>query len=371
MSISMKSNDHVAFYLPSLRGGGAEKVILNLVKEFVNRGFRVDLVLVKAKGEHLDDVPKSANIIDLDSRRFFAALPSLASYLKSNHPDVLLSTIDTANIVAIFAKRIARVDTKIVIRISNVLSTKGNHGQFKHRVVHLIANRVYPYADDVVAVSHGVADDLVSMTRLSPNDIATIYNPSVTRELLAKREETPDHSWFEEDDHPIVLGVGELSKQKDFQTLIRGFSLVVEQRPARLVILGEGPDRKELEILVEDLEIGDVVSMPGFVTNPYSYMANSDVFVLTSKWEGCPNVLIEALACNAPVISTDCPSGPDEILESGKWGTLVPVGDHRKISQEIISILNQDDWIDTEEYAQETFSLENVATKYEKVMDLK
>ncbi|OYR83509.1 hypothetical protein DJ84_08000 [Halorubrum ezzemoulense] len=369
-SESSPDSNHIAFYLPSLRGGGAERVLVNLANEFANRGYSVDIVLVQARGEYLSEVLDEVNIVDLDTMRFFGALPQLVTYLKRESPDALLATIDTANIVAICAKRISGVSTRVVIRISNMLSTKEANGELKHRLVHRLARFVYPYADAAVAVSDGVADDLLTMTNLSPEQITTIYNPSVTEELLRKRTESVDHPFFtEEGNIPIVLGVGELSEQKNFETLIGAFDRITEERSARLVILGEGPRRDELELLIEELHLSDSVSMPGFVDNPYAYMSRSDVFVLSSQWEGCPNVLIEALACNVPIVSTDCPSGPEEILEGGKWGSLVGIENYEKMAKSIIEALDKQESIDTEQYARSQFSVEEVANEYQNLLE--
>jgi len=360
---------HIAFYLPSLRGGGAERVIVNLANEFADQGYTVDIVLVQARGEYIDNVTDKIDVINLDTRRFFGALPQLITYFRRERPDALLSTIDTANVVAICAKWISGVSTRVVIRISNMLSTKESHGQSKHRLVHRTAKYVYPYADAVVAVSDGVANDLVNMTKLSEEQITTIYNPSVTDELLQKRDASIDHPWFTSDqDVPIILGVGELSEQKDFETLIRTFDRVAQNRTARLVILGEGPRRDELESLVKKLGRTDSVSMPGFVNNPYGYMSRSDVFVLSSRWEGCPNVLIEALACNVPVVATDCPSGPKAILENGEWGSLVEPRDYERMAESIIGALEQEELKDTEKYARSRFSVEEVTNEYRKLL---
>ncbi|ELY79740.1 putative glycosyltransferase [Natrinema pallidum DSM 3751] len=362
---------HVAFYLPSLRGGGAEKVILNLASEFAARDYQVDIVLVSAHGEYLSQVPDTVNVVDFDTGRFFLALPQLAAYLKRSEPDVMLSTIDTANVVAICAKRVARVSTRVVIRISNMLSTKEANGELKHRLVHRAAKYVYPYADEVVAVSDGVKSDLLEMTNLSAVQVTTIYNPSVTEELLRKRTETVDHPWFAPDaEMPVVLGVGELSEQKDFETLIRAFASVASEQSVRLVILGEGDRSKRLRELTAELGVDDLVSMPGFVENPFAYMANADVFVLSSQWEGCPNVLIEALACDVPVVSTDCPSGPYEILEGGMWGRLVPVRDHNAMAKAIEAVLNDEIVRSTEEYAISRFSVHEVTNAYEQALRL-
>ncbi|MHC3437906.1 glycosyltransferase [Natrialbaceae archaeon A-gly3] len=374
MSAEESSNSetgHIAFYLPSLRGGGAEKVMVNLATEFANRGHTVDMVLVQARGEYIDDVPKEVNIVDLETRRFLAALPSLTRYLRRERPDAMLSTIDTANVTAICAKRAAGVSTRVVIRISNMLSTKEANGELKHRLVHRTAKYVYPYADEIVAVSDGVGEDLLKMTNASPEQITTIYNPSVTEELLEKRSEPVDHPWFGEDEEiPVILGVGELSEQKDFETLIRAFDRVIKSQQARLVILGEGPRREKLETLVTELGLDDIVSMPGFVDNPYAYMAKTDVFVLSSRWEGCPNVLVEAMACGSPVVSTDCPSGPEEILKDGRHGLLVPVGDEEQMARCVINVLSREEMERSARYAQARFSVREISREYIDVVTL-
>lgn len=257
-----------------------------------------------------------------------------------------------------------------------MLSTKEANGELKHRLVHRTAKYVYPYADEIVAVSDGVGEDLLKMTNASPEQITTIYNPSVTEDLLEKRTEPVDHPWFDEDEEiPVILGVGELSEQKDFETLIRAFDRVVDNQQARLVILGEGPRREKLETLIAELGLGDVVSMPGFVDNPYAYMAKTDVFVLSSRWEGCPNVLVEAMACGAPVVSTDCPSGPEEILKDGKHGLLLSVGDEEQMARCVINVLSREDTEKVNEYteiiaeyAQNRFSVKKVSCEYLKVM---
>jgi len=360
--------NHIAFYLPSLRGGGAEKVMLNLAREFSNRGYTVDLVLVDAYGEYLKDVPEEITVIDLNSRRFLFALPKLVRYLNQSEPDVLLSTIDTANITAICAARLANVSPRVFIRISNTISTKEENGELKHRLVHEVAKRVYSHADGIVAVSDGVATDLQETMGLPSELITTIYNPSVTPELLELREESVDHPWFDED-VPVILGVGEFTVQKDFTTLIRAFSIVLREYDARLVLLGKGPKQKQIEQVINELGLSESVWLPGFVDNPYAYMANADVFVLSSRWEGCPNVLIEALACGAPVVSTDCPNGPREILEGKKWGELVPVADDSKLADGIKKAMAKPERESGyESYAENNFSIKSITATYQNTL---
>lgn len=361
---TVTESGHIALYLPSLRGGGAEKVMLNLAHEFANRGHTVDIILVEAYGAYFDEVSDEINVIDFDSMRFFAALPKLVRYLKRSQPDALLSTIDTANIVSTCAKHIAGVSTRVVIRVSNTISTKEKHGGLKHRFVHRIAKWVYPYADKIVAVSDGVAFDIQAAMDLPAELITTIYNPSVTSELKEKKKERVEHPWFSKS-VPVILGVGEFTKQKDFLTLIRAFSIVLQDREARLVLLGKGPQREAIEAEIKQLGLKEFVCLPGFVENPYKYMAKANVFVLSSRWEGCPNVLIEALACGVSVVSTDCPNGPKEILEDGKWGQLIPVEDTKAMAKAIHDTIDNGIIEDSQHYAGIRFSVENITTEYE------
>jgi len=195
---------------------------------------------------------------------------------------------------------------------------------------------IYPFADSIIAPSQGVLHDLVKTVRLPESRIHLIHNPAVTPVLLEQKELPLDHPWFQTEEPAVVLGVGRLNLQKDFSTLIRAFAKALLHKPLKLVILGEGPERKKLETLALELDVADSVSLPGFVTNPSHYMKNAGLFVLSSAWEGLPNVLIEAMACDVPVVSTDCLSGPAEILENGKFGELVQVGDAVSLSQAIV-----------------------------------
>lgn len=199
----------------------------------------------------------------------------------------------------------------------------------------------YPWADGFVAVSQGVADDLRRFAQLPEVKVHTIYNPVVTDELLASAARTPEHPWLAPGEPPVILGVGRLVGQKDFATLVRAFALVRRTRSAKLIILGEGDKRPELEALVTELGLSDEVSLPGFVDNPFAYMARADTFVLSSRHEGLPGVLIQAMACGCKVVSTDCPSGPREILNNGSLGALVPVGDAGALAEAIVATLDK------------------------------
>ncbi len=326
----------VALFLPSLRGGGAERVMLNLARGFSEKGLEVDLVLAKAEGPYLSQVPPEVRVIDLHSSRVLASLPHLVRYLRRERPQALLSTLNHANIVALWAKRLAGVPTRVVVREANVITvSSANTQNSRGRIMPFLIRCFYPWADAVIAVSKGVADDLIKSARLPVEKIHVIYNPVVTPDLFTKAEEPLDHPWFALGEPPIILGVGRLTKQKDFATLINAFCLLRKEQAARLMILGEGEDRSALEDLIKKLDLQEDVSLPGFVDNPFKYMKRAAVFVLSSRWEGLPNTLIQAMALGTPVVSTDCPSGPAEILEAGKLGKLVPVGDVEALAEAI------------------------------------
>jgi len=256
--------------------------------------------------------------------------------MRRERPEAILSAMDHANLVTIWASKLSRVPCRVVVSVHNTLSRAiAYDADLRGRLIPTLIGIFYPWADEIVAVSSGVADDLSKITGLQRERIQVIYNPVATPDLFEKARESLEHPWFAPGEPPVILSVGRLTKQKDYPTLIRAFDLVHRERPTRLVILGEGEERPKLEALVRELGLDDDVTLPGFVDNPYAYMARSAVFVLSSAWEGLPTVLIEAMAVGTPVVSTDCPSGPAEILEGGKWGKLVPVGDVESLAEAI------------------------------------
>jgi len=362
----------IALFLPSLRGGGAERVMVNLTRGFSERGLRVDLVLAKAEGPYLSQVPPEVRLVDLGARRVLYSLPGLVRYLRREQPQAMLSGPKHANIVAIWAKLLARVKMRIVVSEHNTLSRSTENAQLiRAKFMPFLIKTFYPYADAVVAVSRGVAEDLIARTGLPAEKMRVIYNPVITPELFAKAQEPLDHPWFRPDEPPVILGVGRLTAQKDFPTLIRAFALVRKERPARLMILGEGEERPKLEALVRDLGLENDVALPGFVDNPYKYMKRAAVFVLSSRWEGLPSVLIEALALGAPVVSTDCPSGPREILEDGRWGKLVPVGNPEALARGIIETFSNPAGSEDLQKRAKAFSLEKIVPQYLKVLKVR
>ncbi len=367
----IKKSPHIAIFLSNIGGGGAERVMLNLAQGMVQRGIQVDLVLGKAWGPHLKKIPPQVKLVDLKSNGILGKLWSLSRYLKQKKPLVLLSGMHYANEIAIGANFLAGGFTKIVVSEHNTISRAIQQtSNTRKLLIPILVKYLYPLADSVVAVSQEAAKDLSQFTNLSLERICSIYNPVISSELQAKSQAAIEHPWFLNNDCPIILGVGKLFPQKDFPTLIRAFALVRKERSARLVILGWGSLRSQLEALVEELGLQDDVAFLGYVQNPYPYMVRAGVFVLSSAWEGLPTVLIEAMALGTPVISTDCPSGPAEILDHGKYGWLTPVGDSKTLAKAILSVLDgQSKKIDPVWLKQ--FEVETTTEQYLQLFDIK
>ena len=309
--VSKLDQPPIALFAPSLHGGGAERVMLDISAELVRRSQPVDLVLVKAEGHYRGMVPEGVRLVDLDSHRTATSLLKLVGYLRRERPVALLSTLAHASVIALGAKLMLRGRVRVVPRIANTYGEELASGSFKHRQALGLLKLLLPRADAIVCVSHGVADDLRMAVPAASDSIETIYNPVVSSDLFEKASAPVDHPWFNGEDTPVILSAGRLTKVKDHATLLRAFAEVVDSRPARLVILGDGAERDNLLQLAGSYGIAQQVDLPGFKVNPFAYMSRSDVFVLSSRYEGFPNVLVQAMACGTPVVSTDCRSGPE------------------------------------------------------------
>lgn len=319
--------------------GGAERVTLNLTEGLLDLGCRVDLVMFSTTGELLADVPGGARIVDLRCGRALHAPVPLTRYLRRERPDVLVAAMGHTNLVAQLAHWLAGSRARLLLAEHTAVSAKPLG--FRDRIYRVLARWAYPRATAVVAVSRGVADSLVERMRLDRRTVSVIYNPVLTRRYRELAQTSARHEWLRDGRTPVVLGAGRLAPEKDFPTLIAAFAAVAAQREARLLILGEGPARKALEGQIERLGLHGSVALPGYVDDAVSYMAASDVFVLSSVHEGLPTVLIEALGAGVPVVSTDCESGPREILRGGALGRLVPVGDTDALAAAIVAALEQ------------------------------
>jgi glycosyltransferase involved in cell wall biosynthesis len=332
------SERRIAFFLPTLAGGGAERVALNLLKGMLERDVLLDLVLADATGPYLDQVPAGVRLIDLGTGRVTKAIPALAKYLKETKPVAMLSHMNHANVSAILARELARSKAKLVVVEHDTLSAVKSELS-RSRFVPPAMKWLYPRATSIVGVSQGVSTDLDSELGFRPGTVKTVYNPVISPDLMAKADMPVEHPWFQPGQPPVFLAVGRFTPQKDFSNLVQAFGILRKQQDARLMILGEGDLRGELESEIASLGLTSDVSLPGFVQNPYAYMSKSTAFVLSSRWEGLPTVLIEAMACGCAVVATDCPSGPDEILGSGKYGLLVPIENASALAAAMVKTL--------------------------------
>jgi glycosyltransferase involved in cell wall biosynthesis len=358
----LKPKSPLALFLPSLEAGGAERVMLNLAAGFSQAGYPVDMLLAKGTGAYLSELPSGVRLVNLKARRMLESLPRLAAYLRSTRPCALLAALDLADMIAVLAGRLAAVDTRTLVSVHNMAIYPGMRSP-KSRLENALISWSYRRASGVIAVSHSVAQDLIQKCGVPSEKIRVIYNPVITPQLhLLSQGEAP-HPFFQPGQPPVILGAGRLAKVKDFPTLLRAYALVRQERPARLVILGEGEQRAGLERLAQELGITEGFALPGFISNPYAWMRKAAVFVSSSANEGFSNVLIEALACGCPVVSTDCPGGPAEILENGRYGRLTPVGDAEAMAKAILQTLNgQADLVD--EPWKQRFTLKNSTQQY-------
>ncbi len=337
----MSATPRIAVFISFSGDGGVERMVTNLAAALVAAGYPVDMVLVRAEGGHVGSIPQGVRLVNLGARHTLTSLPGLIRYLRANRPAVLLAAKDRAIKVAVLARSLARVPTRIVGRLGTTLSAAlEGRSWLKRQVWYASMRAFYRWADAIVAVSGGVAKDVLNITGLPRERMHIIRNPVVSPQMLDLARERSTHPWLSERRGVVILGVGRLTRQKDFSTLIRAFARLRRERPCRLIVLGEGRDRAKLESLVKQLGVAADVSLPGFAPNPYSYMARCDLFVLSSAWEGSPNTLTEALALGVPVVATDCPSGPREILQDGRYGKLVPVGDVAALTQAMRATLD-------------------------------
>lgn len=337
-----RSKPLISVFLPTLAGGGAERAMLYLAIGLAERGWRVDLVLAEAEGEYINHVSPDVRLIDLQAKSPLVVTKTIAlrRYLEKEQPAILFSALDILS--SAYWARPATVPTRIVMCVQTYLSEqfKNHQGQTFGKVRSRVVRWLYPKSDAIVAASIGTAEDVAQLTGLPVDRIQVIYNPVITQEVFQKSEATIDHPWFKSEELPVILGIGRLVSQKDFPTLITAFAKVRENRPARLMILGEGGDRADLEALIQSFGLESDVALPGFTENPYAYLSKASLFVLSSRFEGFGNVVAEALACGAPVVSTDCPSGPAEILDHGKYGRLIPVANPTAMTTAILEMLD-------------------------------
>ena len=358
----------ITLFLPSLEGGGAQRVFVELANEFVALGLRVNLALASAHGPYLEEVCADVRVIDFGASGVLQSLPRLARHLRLERPDALLSGLDHTNIIAILARGASGNCTRCVVSMRSVPSAVYRETRSVRRWLLLQLMKVaYPFADAIVANSEAVALDLAQLLHFRRGKLHTVYNPLNVSRIDKWSREQVDHPWCAAGGPKVILSVGSLTPLKDFPTLIRAFSIVRAARDCRLVILGEGAERANLERVVRELGLQRDVLLAGFVSNPFAWMRHADVFVSSSITEGCPNALMQALACGIPVISTDCAGGSSELLQDGKWGRLIAVGDYRAMATAIAMTLEAAIHPDVTQRAKD-FAHDRIARQYLRIL---
>lgn len=330
---------HIALFLPELRAGGAQRVILTLSKAFLERKINVDIIVARKEGAFLVDVPPGANLIDLRAKFMgvgrvglaLSALPRLLRYLRASRPDTLLSTLTGTNLVAVLACWAARVPVRLVLREAATLNNLRNPFYI------FLMSKLYRHADAIISLTPYMRTELMEVLELPESLVVQIPNPVDTRLIFDRAAEPCPHDWLKPDMPPVFIAVGRLAEQKDLATLIRAFEMLGKNSKARLVILGSGPQKEQLEQLVTTLQLQNRVLMPGYDSNPYRWMVRSRGFVLSSCWEGQPNALMEAMCLGIPVVATDYDPSIHELV--GVAGEIVPVGNYRAMAAALLRIM--------------------------------
>ena len=332
----------------SLRGGGAERVLINLLKGLDRSEFSINLVLYEGVFDYpLPDnveltilsIEASKNLFRL-IKGFVLKIARLALLFRRNTPDVIFSLLSSTNVAVIIAKLLSRAKSKVIVSEHTYPSVNLDNEMYGG-ITKQFMKYIYPKADRIVAVSEGIKQDLVENLYLPKEKVKVIYNPVDIGEVEIRSREKVDHPWFH-DELPIIVSVGRLTKQKGYPYLIKAFSMVRQSMPCRLVIIGDGEDKAKLIEMANELGVEKDSVFLGFQQNPFKYMAKSSLFVLSSLYEGFGNVIVEAMALGLPVISTDCPSGPAEIIEDKKSGLLVPVRDEQAMAGAMISVMTDE-----------------------------
>lgn len=355
----------IAMFFWSLELGGVEHMMVELSRELVERGHEVTLVLARAPKprEHTPD-PR-VKLVRLNAENTALAVVKLAQHLRVAKYDVLYTAMPTTNVATIAALRLSGAKTKLVISERSNPALEAQHSKtWRYRAAFTLQPLAYPRADAIVAVSTDLADDLADFARLPRDTIRVIYNPAFD-DRAPRSDEASTHLWLDHKTCPVIVAAGRLSPQKDFGTLLRAFAHLRQKQSARLIILGEGPSRGELEAMVDHLNIGDNVALPGFIDDIAPYLAKADVFALSSLWEGFGNVLVQALGAGCSIVSTNCRNGPGEILDGGTYGRLVPVGDDAAFAVAIEQVIRHP-FDRARQYDRATFfSAEKSADAYE------
>lgn len=359
----------LALFIPSFSGGGAERVMITLANSFSARSMQVDLIVLSANGPYIKEVKPEVRVVELKAARAIAGIRPLSAYLRDNKPDVLLVTMRHTAICAYFARRLAGMTNRTALFVREAISPsfdRINTG-LSARVMRLFLRLMYKNVDAVISTTPQMTQELASCYAFK--QLHTIGNPVVTEQFKALMADVKCCKFPWPDDDKVVIAAGRMVQQKDFKTLIDAFAIANREITSRLVILGEGELRQQLEAQIDELELKDRVWLPGFVENPIAYMVSSNAFVMSSLMEGLPNVLIQALCCGIPVVSTRCPTGPEDLLENGKYGMLVDVGDTHAMARCIVETLRYEK-LSSERSAffSNRYNVDNIIDQYSKIL---
>jgi glycosyltransferase involved in cell wall biosynthesis len=336
-----RKRQRIGFFLATSGHSGVDRIMRNLIPAIAARGYAVDLLHVRGHGPVLDETPDNVRVVDLGSGHVYTCLPALIRYLRRERPAALLSDKDRVNRTALVGCALSRMPVRLVLRTGTTVSHNlAGRGAIERRLQRFSMRHLYRYGYATVVPSCGAADDLARYAGIDRRHIQVLPSPVVTDRLYSDALTGVEHPWLQARHCPVILGVGELSRRKDFATLIRAFAELRRRRAARLIILGRGRQADALRRLTRDCGVAADVDLPGFDPNPYRFLARADLFVLASRWEGMPVALIEAVALGTPVVATDCPSGPREILRGGRYGPLVPVGDAAALASAMGEVLD-------------------------------
>lgn len=330
----------IALLIPSFRGGGTEGSNVRLANRLVVKGINVDMVVLSAIGPWRTELRPDVRLVDLGSSRASRSIPGLIRYLRQETPTILISNLSHINVASAIAHFLARSHSKLLLVERNDISSRSTEGiGLLERIIRFAMKVTFRRADSVLAVSRGAANSLADTLGMPRDEVGVVYNGIDIEQIRELANRPVTHPWLPADEIPVVIAAGRLVTQKAYPDLLVAFSVLRRKMRVRLIILGEGPLRARLTDLIDRLGIREDVDLAGFRKNPNAYIDKASLFALSSKSEGFPNVILEAMACGTPVVATDCKSGPREILDHGRYGLLVPVGDSSAIAEAVHQLL--------------------------------
>lgn len=361
----------LSILLPSPSNGGAERAMIKLANGLARANYAVDLLVLNPQGEFSGEIDDVVNIVVLRPNRLLTSLPALVAYLVRRRPKFLLSGLNHTHVACWLATKVLPFRVQVVLSAHNQFSMSfGSGSGIRGKVLEILTKLAFRDADGITAVSSGVKEDLVETIGVDHGRIEVIFNPIVDDSIRDLAKQKLVEPWLQAGQPPVVLAIGRLVEQKAFDVLLEAFARVRRQKFCRLIILGDGPLRGELHDQADQLSISEAVLFPGFVENPFQYLAKSSVFVLSSSWEGLPTVLVEALACGTKIVSTNCRSGPAEILADGKYGILVPVGNPILLGSAILESLESDHNLSSQQRRAQLYSVNHAIARFSELLTL-